>query len=320
MLHDDPKSIEGLYAHTFDELREIFVYISPSYALATEIRASDLSAAERQRRIRAHYASGVAKSSDVTTTKAFNFDAAQAFDDFQTVLRFHDDFQELQKNDHFLFQLGGDSDSRKATLWFTSKYLLDRLPISNPIAYVNPREGSDIEQFDNDMCRFLVSAKAPNAWPESLVVALPLAVPCNELLKMVANLVDSYADQGLTYTGRADVTFLGKRLHFEPLYAKLRLLLYKIFYPDEQLWKLGIRARISKTYVRLFNSPQSKGKLSSIEKERLSIITSRALSNAKLIAENAARGVFPSTKAVYMPKYDWCELRKRLTDRWPSLK
>jgi hypothetical protein len=64
----------------------------------------------------------------------------------------------------------------------------------------------------------------------------------------------------------------------------------------------------------------SKSGLTTVQKERLSVISSRLLHQAMTLAENAAVGLFPLTQKNLIPNYDAVKTRERILKIWPDLK
>jgi hypothetical protein len=95
----------------------------------------------------------------------------------------------------------------------------------------------------------------------------------------------------------------------------------KAQYPDMQLWKIGLWARVSAKHAKTLDLKESKKKFEDADsKEHLAILTSRAFKNAKQVAENAARGSFPSSKPVRLPNYDFEDIYARLRLHYKTLK
>ena len=61
------------------------------------------------------------------------------------------------------------------------------------------------------------------------------------------------------------------------------------------LWQIGLKAKLSDTYVGLMKKSED-GKGTDDERKMLKEMTSRAVSRGHMVAENAARGIFPSYK------------------------
>jgi len=93
----------------------------------------------------------------------------------------------------------------------------------------------------------------------------------------------------------------------------------KSLYPNEPLWMLGLRARVSDRYNKLAKEDLSGSHLGKSDKDILSATTSRALTHAQFIAENAARGLFPLHKKIITPEFDYAAIKKRILKAWPDL-
>lgn len=116
------------------------------------------------------------------------------------------------------------------------------------------------------------------------------------------------------------IPLLGQRINANALHKKLRLLLHKVFAPEEPLWKLAIKAGLSKKYADMHKTYARINKtFSESDIAILSIMANRALANSQYICENAVRGKFPSIEKVITPNYDWTSLRKRVLKAWPDL-
>ena len=94
----------------------------------------------------------------------------------------------------------------------------------------------------------------------------------------------------------------------------------KMQYPDMQLWKVGLWAKVSAKHAKTLNLKEHRKKFEDADsKEHLAILTSRAFKKAKQVAENAARGSFPSSKPVRLPNYDFEDIYARLRAHYKTL-
>jgi hypothetical protein len=159
----------------------------------------------------------------------------------------------------------------------------------------------------------------PFLYPDSLYVQIPLYAPDREIIKSIKQLLLEHRDKKVNKESTSPATFSGTRINLNALRKKLHLLHCKIHYPDEQLWELALRAGISKKYEHLRATYEKrKTQFSSSDIDILSVIASRALTDAQYICENAVRGVFPSMQKVITPSYDWKSIKKRLLKAWPN--
>ena len=146
-------------------------------------------------------------------------------------------------------------------------------------------------------------------------------MPKADLLRQISKLIDNAKVPLATKSARASKALAAKRLRSEPLFIQLRILMAKAQYPDMQLWKVGLWAKVSAKHAKTLDLKESKKKFEDADsKEHLAILTSRAFKNAKQVAENAARGSFPSSKPVKLPNYDFEDIYTRLRMHYKALK
>jgi hypothetical protein len=100
----------------------------------------------------------------------------------------------------------------------------------------------------------------------------------------------------------------------------LRILMARAQYPDIPLWRIGKHARVSQKYAETEITLNKKRLQDADAKIHLSILTSRYLLKAKCVAEQAARGQFPSSSKLVLPTFDLDAIFKRLQARYPQLK
>ena len=87
------------------------------------------------------------------------------------------------------------------------------------------------------------------------------------------------------------------------------------------LWDLmGKHAGVSQKYAQTEITLNKKRLQDADAKIHLSILTSRYLLKAKCVAEQAARGQFPSSAKLALPTFDLDAIFKRLQARYPQLK
>jgi hypothetical protein len=146
----------------------------------------------------------------------------------------------------------------------------------------------------------------------ALLIALPLNARRAEVLKQVTRLLDEHAKQR-TSTDRPVLTLQGQRLRAKVLFNGIRLLWFKAAKPRWELWRLGAKARLSPTYSKVLD-PAAPRRVTDvqqmIDREMMSKITHRALVKFQAIAENAARGKFPSDEPVAQVPFDFPKLAR----------
>ena len=101
----------------------------------------------------------------------------------------------------------------------------------------------------------------------------------------------------------------------------LRLFRDKCAYPERELWRLGAKVNISKTYSPVLNYLAPRKPKDSVEMDDriiLSKITHRTLKRFELIIENAARGRFPCDEQVECAVFDYPRIivKERALMKW----
>lgn len=151
-----------------------------------------------------------------------------------------------------------------------------------------------------------------------------LSIPVNANPKIVADDVKKWMKEfALPHQNQKFVSvkpLVGKRVHYEATLKKMKLMMHKALRPHEPLWRLGLRARVSERYNKIAKDDLSGKFLSKDDIDILSATTSRSLTHAQYIAENAARGLFPLHKRIITPVFDYDAMRERLLLGWPDLR
>lgn len=152
----------------------------------------------------------------------------------------------------------------------------------------------------------------------SLMLSVPLTLKRSEAIKQISKLI---ADHGGVDTGlekKPQLKLVSKRLRPDVLHKGLRLLWIKAAKPNWELWRLGAKAELSQSYSKELDPNAPKKVKTDFEKDDriiMSKITSRFLSKYEAIAENAARGLFPTDRPVLSAGYDYPLIAKRLQAR-----
>lgn len=288
-----PKSVEnltkadGLWATkvAFYLLWFEYLALSPSYELARRFRAGTITDAER---------SEIPK-------------------DFDRVLAVYDDLGDVQRVlfapwwretgiRYFGSQGSAPRVRRIGTLMFGKK--------STRLA------GENLESFiTKDWAEY---GKQP-----TLVAAIPLGMPKAKALKAVAALLDKYPPEKRVLRTEPKYRLLGKRQNSKALLSYIRVVHIRSGARKKQLWWVGSKAKVSFSYSGSVDlqAKVERGDPGAHERIMLAIMTSRALLRGRLIAENAARGIFPSYAALPDAlEFDLPRLYKRiiLRHKWKT--
>ena len=280
-----------------------FLRISPSYALAREIRSKGLDKKAQNKLITQLYETEGKKLSAI--------DKKVVIAEFQSALTTFDEI--------------GDIATLSFDAWWQVRGIhIYGTPFSKPLVKQITRieKDEDFEPlFYKPYEQYLTKIRSSEGNPTSLILGLPLGIPKADLLRQISKLIDHAKVPLVTKSARASKALAAKRLRSEPLFIQLRILMAKAQYPDMQLWKVGLWAKVSAKHAKTLDLKESKKKFEDADsKEHLAILTSRAFKKAKQVAENAARGSFPSSKPVRLPNYDFEDIHARLRTYYKTLK
>jgi hypothetical protein len=280
-----------------------FLRISPSYELARQIRSKGLDKKTQNKLITQLYeAQGKTLSA---------IDKQVVITEFQSVLATYD-------------EIGDIATMTFDDWWQVRGIYIYGTPFSKPLVKQITRieRDEDFEPlFYKPYEKYLTQIRAAEGNPTSLILGLPLGMPKADLLRQISKLIDNAKVPLANKSARASKALAAKRLRSEPLFIQLRILMAKAQYPDMQLWKVGLWAKVSAKHAKTLDLKESKKKFEDADsKEHLAILTSRAFKNAKQVAENAARGSFPSSKPVKLPNYDFEDIYTRLRVHYKTLK
>ncbi len=168
---------------------------------------------------------------------------------------------------------------------------------------------------------YIADTWAEHGKQPTLIAAIPVGMQKSKVLKAVSALLDKYSEEDRILRTEPKYKLLGKRQNAKALFAYLFVVFIRSVMHKEELWRVGARAKISFSYSKSldYKSEVERGGPKSHERIMLAIMTSRALLRGRLIAENAARGVFPS----YAPlpeamEFDFPKLYKLISrrDKW----
>jgi hypothetical protein len=257
-----------------------FLALSPSYELARRHRAGKLTEA----------------------------DQARLPSDFDRVLSVFDDLGDVQRQlflpwwrnqgfEHFGYQGSAPRVTRVGILSSKKK----KSPSMGPLGD-----------------RYIKGAWEHQGKQETLIVAIPVGLTKTVITRQINSMLKRIDEDKKTLKpALAKYQLVGKRHHKDTLLRYLRVAFVKSAAPKATLWQIGARTKVSATYSSELDFFQKlpRGE-ATYDRSMLSILTSRALNRARMLSENAARGVFPS----YAPcpnalEFDWQETYKLVSSR-----
>lgn len=279
-----------------------FLRISPSYALAHEIRTKKIVPSKQAALILKLF-----RDAEKPLTKHADRDVLK---DFERVLSTYDEYGDIF---HCSFEE-----------WWTNRGLAmygspHNKPIVKKIAGISKGETYE-PLFGRALEHYFHKQRADEGNPPALLIAVPLGQPKRQLLAHISKLIDAEAVPLPVKSKRAIKPLAAQRLRSAPLFIMLRILMARAQYPDIPLWRIGKYARVSQKYAQTEITLNKKRLQDADAKIHLSILTSRYLLKAKCVAEQAARGQFPSSAKLILPAFDLDDLFKRLQAKYPHLK
>lgn len=160
--------------------------------------------------------------------------------------------------------------------------------------------------------QYLEDTRRDEGLAPALLMAVPLVGRKSDVLQQISKLLDQHAGD-VAPASKPILSLHGQRLRAKVLFNGVRLLWIRAARPKWELWRLGAKARLSPTYSSVLD-PEAPRKVKEdqemVDREMMSKITHRALIKFEAIAENAARGRFPSEQPVQQVPFDYPTLAR----------
>ena len=229
------------------------------------------------------------------------------------------DFDQVLKT----YDLIGDVSTEFFRSWWLKRGLAVfgnpyKKPRVHSICTLSAGHALDLSQIASPITDFLNNERNEEGLTASLILSVPLSLKRSELLKQISLLIAANRTIATESEKKPQLKLVSKRLRANVLFKGLRLLWLKAAKPDWELWRLGAKAELSDSYSKVLDPNAPKKSQTFIEKDDriiMSKITSRYLSKYEAIAENAARGFFPTDRPVQSSGYDYRLIAKRLQAR-----
>lgn len=236
-----------------------YLKLSPSYELARKMRADELSDTE----------------------------AAVLPADFDTVLAVYDDLGDVQP------------------VSFDRWWLETAIPLfgyqgDKPhVARVSALRHDTIdpaEKLKTGAVAYVDGAWSKQGGQATVVLAIPVGLPKAQIAKQVSAFVEKFPE---AYRNSANkppkYQLVRRKLDRDSLFKYIMCVWLRANAPKVALWRIGVHAKVSSTYSgRLDPMAKLERHQQTDDRNALKILTSRALNRAHMMAENAARGIFPS--------------------------
>lgn len=217
-------------------------------------------------------------------------DDAPLPDDFAKVLAVYDDL--------------GDVRAMSIARWWRSVAIqqfgfLDDKPTLTRLGVVSYEDDDDqYARLRSSIKSYLEEEWLDQIQPTTLIAAIPIGLPKAQIVKQLSKLIAESTDEQQVMrrelVGRnAPYRLRDAKLHYDTSARYLRCLQLRSAHPDLTLWRIGAMAGISWHSSHLDPALPDGGDTKDNYREQIKFPTSRALNRGHMIAENAARGIFP---------------------------
>lgn len=171
---------------------------------------------------------------------------------------------------------------------------------------------SSVARLTQGLDKYLSTDRPVQGMPGVLVVALPATADRRKLLRELDEMLATAVPPEPTEARPHAMALEQNKIREATLQMALRVLRARASYPDEKLYQTGNRTKVSPA---LWTDPARARKDGQDDKRRtMEIMTSRQLWRAYVLAENAARGRFPSLEPLKddpnRPEFDYAVLLK----------
>lgn len=233
-----------------------FLQISPSYELARKCRAGELNGHE--------------------TLPA----------DFDNLLAVYDDLGDVQDSSHdwtdrqyrFMGHFGSQSSTAQIGI----------------LRHDSPQRASDVME---GLEGYLAQQWAIEGKPSAVIAAIPLGMGKAAIMKQIEAMLDKLApDTHRLADGSPKYQMADKRNDLHSVDRYYKVMRFKLRRPKLKNWQIGVMAKLSEAHKKEHLKARAARPDYDPTQDRntLKELTSRALGRGHMIAENAARGVFPT--------------------------
>ena len=158
--------------------------------------------------------------------------------------------------------------------------------------------------------KFLDSTRPNFNKPPAILLAIPLDSTRQKVLKEIKALLDEHI-QDQPVSAKPKYSLATKDTHVQNVIDAMSVLYIRSARPDWKLWQIGEECNIKKNRKGRSRDPETIDSMRTLEQ-----MTSRKLKTAAYIAENAARGIFPSqAKPKYSVKFDPVEFNQIISEK-----
>lgn len=221
--------------------------------------------------------------------------------DFERVLEIYDAFGDVQK---YLFKT-----------WWVERgvdlFGIQGAPSTTVPIYKFARGGnSDKAKVNEAVARYLDTTRLKLNKPPAILLAIPLDTTRQKVLKEIKALLDKHI-QAPAEPAKPKYSLAAKDTHVQNVIDAMSVLYIRSARPDWKLWQIGEECKIKKNRKGRSPDPDAFDSMRTLEQ-----MTSRKFKTATYIAENAARGIFPSqARPKHLVKFDPVEFSQIISEK-----
>lgn len=179
-----------------------------------------------------------------------------------------------------------------------------------------------LKQSNTQMTSYISGNYSMQGRPDSLLLSVPLGQSRTATIRQLKKLLTEIEKEIQPKLPVATYQVLNNKMQYRRLLSGLRLMYMRGRYPEEELWRIATRAKISHSHGRIDPMAPKKDTSNPQGRRMLTIMASRLLHDTLIIAENAATGIFPSIKPIDTSLFDAKKLGTRLvqTFAWEKVR
>jgi hypothetical protein len=178
-------------------------------------------------------------------------------------------------------------------------------------------------QIQNDVADYLKTKAAKAGNSPALIISIPLDNDSKSRMQWVKKYLMEYKDlrKSQKVKIKPKIELKGKRINQQALVRGWGLLIFKSAFLDMENWRLGVAANLSPSYspvLKVLGPRKTTDSREAQDRVLMGKITHRSLKKYQSIAENAARGNFPSESKIKMAFFDYEEINQlyEKTKKW----
>jgi hypothetical protein len=179
-----------------------------------------------------------------------------------------------------------------------------------------------IEQSTTRLTDHMNGHFAQQGRPDSVLISIPLGQKRTTTIRELKKLLSEVENKATPYIPSSLYQVQNNKMQYRRLLAGVRLMYMRARHPNEDLWRIAARAKISHSHGRIDPNAPKKDLQNAQGRRMLTIMASRLIRDTLIIAENAATGIFPSLNPIDTTLFDAEKLGWRLkeTIQWEKVR